>query len=191
MVISEIQEVGEKVDTANSRLDKVETGIEIVETSLKKLREDIAPIKGEYTERMARDQIEDIAERAAKKFRLGYEFGRILGGRFVTQMIRKEKARGISREDIKSFRLADIIFQATESGKAGYQREYYIAIEVSYSVDERDVERAKRNAKIMELFEDKKCIPAVVGIILPKEREDSDVYWHKLKFDNDKLTSWS
>ena len=110
--------------------------------------------------------IEMNAERAgmAIAWEMGLREARILTFREVEaiaeEAIRAGKAEGIARNDMRSFRMADMLMEATN--KQG--QVCYIAGELSYTADERDTGRAIRNAGYLTRFLDSPAYPVVAGV---------------------------
>lgn len=67
---------------------------------------------------------------------------------------------GISRDDERSFKLADLIIEA----KADDGAQCFIAVEISFTIDERDTDRAIRNAKYITNFIETPTYAAVAGV---------------------------
>ena len=67
---------------------------------------------------------------------------------------------GISREDERSFKIADLIIEA----KADDGAPCFIAVEISFTVDERDTRRAIRNAEYITKFAETPAYAAVAGV---------------------------
>ena len=82
--------------------------------------------------------------------------------------------------DIESFREADLIMEATDSDG----QRHYVAVEVSYSVNGRDAERAIRNAQLMRRFTSQSAYAAVAGTrINNRVREMVEggiVHWYRV-----------
>ena len=61
--------------------------------------------------------------------------------------------------------------------------ESYIAVEISYTVDERDISRAIRNAEYLERFTGQPARAAISGLRRDRRIEDidpNDVFWYEL-----------
>lgn len=87
---------------------------------------------------------------------------------------------GIPTNELRSFRRADLIMEATD--KAG--EICYIAVEISFTVNGRDTTRAIRNAEFLTRFTDKRAYAAVSGVHRDNRIRDSiesgDVFWHEM-----------
>ncbi len=82
-------------------------------------------------------------------------------------------------DDLKSFRRADIVILARDGREAKY-----LAVEVSYTADQRDTKRAIRNARILTEQTSHTSIPVIASVRNTREvQEEVDagqVYWHQL-----------
>ena len=82
-------------------------------------------------------------------------------------------------DDLKSFRDADLVIVAADRGETKY-----LAVEISYTADERDTRRAIRNARILE---EQTGVPSVAVVASARntyevqgEIDSGLVYWHYL-----------
>lgn len=114
---------------------------------------------------------------------MGLEYVRTLSKADLGQMARNaldEDARRERRDQLRSFRNADLIIE-TRNGTATK----YVAIEISFTADHRETDRAARNAGLLTEFTGAAALPAVASVRNDKyvERivELGDVYWHPLE----------
>ena len=86
----------------------------------------------------------------------------------------------IDTPSLRSFRRADIVIEAVNEDGATH----YIAMEVSYTADQRDTGRAIRNAGYLTRFTGHPAHPAVASIRNVNEIRDlidsGQVYWYEL-----------
>ena len=82
-------------------------------------------------------------------------------------------------DDLKSFRRADLVIVARDGDDTKY-----LAVEVSYTADQRDTRRAIRNARILTEQTGCAALPVIASVRNTREvQEDVDagqVYWHQL-----------
>jgi transcription antitermination factor NusG len=86
---------------------------------------------------------------------------------------------GISRGDLRSFHRADLVISVTDE----QDRPSYVAVEMSYTADERDTTRAIRNAEYLERFTGQPARAAIAGLRRDRRIEDIDpgeVFWYEL-----------
>ena len=140
------QVMAEFIETTNRRSEETDQRFDSMEHAQSVHSRHISDMKGRF--------IEMNAERAgmAIAWEMGLREARILTFREVEaiaeEAIRAGKAEGIARNDMRSFRMADMLMEATN--KQG--QVCYIAGELSYTADERDTGRAIRNAGYLTRF---------------------------------------
>ena len=103
---------------------------------------------------------------------MGLEFVRTLSARDLSDMAANTLPRDIGR----SFRNADLVTLATDGTDARY-----IAMEVSFTADRRDCDRAIRNAGLITRFTGKAAQAAVASVRNDRDAteavESGAVYW--------------
>ena len=107
---------------------------------------------------------------------MGLEFVRTLSSNELRDMAGNTLPRDIGR----SFRNADLVIQATDGTDTRY-----IAMEVSFTADRRDCDRAVQNAGLITRFTGKAAQAAVASVGNDREATESVesgvVYWHPLE----------
>lgn len=137
------------------------------------LRVDFGPIKAAYVSDKAKSEGPFIAQD------MGFDYVRTLNPVDMFALTRGQDISGISRGDLRSFHRADLIIQVTDS----QGQESYIAVEMSYTADERDTTRAVRNAEYLERFTGRPAKAAVAGLRRDRRIEDiglDEVFWYEL-----------
>ncbi len=156
------------------RLGKVEDRLEAHGRQLNQLRDDIGPIKAAHVRNAARNAADMMAEAQ------GLELVDILDPRELGAMVRRSNTRGISKGDLDSFRLADMVLRATDPDGA----DCYVAVEVSYTANGRDTRRAIRNAEYLTRFTRRRALALVAGRRLDKRIietvKSGAVAWYEL-----------
>ena len=99
---------------------------------------------GTFRAFFARDALQSEAMGIAME--LGLEYVRILSQEELTQMTQRAVGR-IPTNELRSFRRADLVIEATDGSST-----HYIALEASYTADQRDTDRAQRNARFLTEF---------------------------------------
>ena len=142
-------------------------------SQLDQLRDDIGPIKDAHATAAAVREADLIAEE------MGFRFVRVLERKDIRQLVNGNGLPGASSDDLKSFRRADLIMEVTDSlGEVAY-----IAAEISFTADERDTNRAVRNAEFMSRLTGKQTRAAIVGLRRDNRIEripQSEVFWYGL-----------
>ena len=110
---------------------------------------------------------------------MGMEYVRTLTKGELAQMAQRAAGGDISTDDLRSFRNADVVIEATLGGNP-----QYIAVEASYTADRRDTDRALRNAGFLTRFTG---VPAHAAVVSVRNDRDLDplivpgiVYWHPI-----------
>ena len=89
----------------------------------------------------------------------------------------------LSDNVLDSFHLADLVMETTDADG----ETHYIAVEISFTADERDSGRAIRNAALLTRFTGKAARAAVAGIYqdnrIQPQIESGEVFWHRLRRD--------
>ena len=90
------------------------------------------------------------------------------------------KGIGLDEDELKSFRNADLVMEVTDlNGKM-----HYIAVEVSYTVNKYDAERAIRNAGFLKDLTERESHAAVAGIDIMPDAEQlvraSNTHWYEI-----------
>ena len=131
----------------------MEDRLDGVEGQLNQLRIDIGPLKAAHVRNAARSAADAIAEKQ------GLELVAILGRQELGALLRSSDTHGISKDDLESFRFADMVLRATDPDGV----ECYVAVEVSYTANGRDTRRAVRNAEYLTRFTGCRACAVVAG----------------------------
>ena len=117
---------------------------------------------------------DDILERkilmAADMFveDLGLHWTRTLTEADRSEMIRNNDTSGIAPGSLKSFRWMDLGMEAADQNGAPC----YIAAEISYTVDDRDVKRAVNGAQLFTRFTGLPARAVVIGVNIDERIQD-------------------
>lgn len=169
-----LDKVEHRLDGVEGRLGRVEGRLETVESGLNALRNDVAPLKAAHARNAAVENATGIAR--------GFGLRRI---RTLTQddlwdLTDSIHASDVPSNELASFRRADLIMEATdETGESSY-----IAVEISFTVNGRDTDRAIRNAAFLTKWTGKPARAVVAGFRkdnrIQSRIESGDVSWHQL-----------
>ena len=171
-----------RMDNSDRRFDAFEGRFDAFEQStdrhFQRIEDTLSYLKGAHARNAAIEDSPDIA--------------RSMGRRQVRNLTRSDLWAIIDAADVSdipanvlaSFRRADLIMEATDpDGETGY-----IAVEISFTVDDRDVIRAVRNAAFLTRFTGHPAHAAVAGINRDDRIEDrlasGEVFWHQI-YDED------
>ncbi|MXY19988.1 MAG: hypothetical protein F4Y49_01480 [Dehalococcoidia bacterium] len=118
----------------------------------------IGEVKGMFMERIAREDGGIIASD------MGLQWRKTLDRSEVAQIADRARLSGaaadIPRDYMRAFVRADLIFEATD--RSG--NETYVAVEISYTADERDVIRATRHAEYLTRFTGTPAYAAIASV---------------------------
>lgn len=139
-----------------------------------RLENTLGILVGVYTRTVAIEFADDIAAE------LGLEIVRVLSRAEIRMLTKSKATDDIPTNDLRSFRAADLIIEARD----GKGETCFVAVEVSYTANGRDVRRAIRNAGFMSRFTGKSVYTVVTGL----QRDDGiahaiasgDVQWYQL-----------
>ena len=178
-------EVKAFIAATNARFDKVEGSIESltaatnarfdkVEGDIQSLRDDMGPLKGGN----ARIAVERNAAAIADD--MGLRLTAVLSQAELFGLTDHTGVSNIPKNTMRSFRRADLVIEARDT----QGETCYVAVEISYTVNGRDTERAIRNAELLTRFTGKAARAAVAGARLDERIRDhidsGAVFWFEL-----------
>ena len=93
-------------------------------------------------------EIQAAKEAATIAMAMGFTLVRVLSNSDLVQMCRRPDARVLPQNDLISFSRADLVLEVSD--EEGDRQ--FIAVEISYTADQRDTDRARRNADYITRF---------------------------------------
>ena len=196
-IAEQLAQLTERVDRLTDRVDRLTDRVDQIAEQLAQLTERV----DQLTERMDRrfnqvaNDLTRIKERAAVDTTkeqshviasvLGLRRQFYLHGNEVIDLARRQDTTDISTGDLTSFQRADLIMEATDaSGEL-----HYIAVEVSFTADERDTRRAIRNAAYLTRFTGRPAHAVVAAYRHDREIQPAidsgQILWYPLDEDDD------
>ena len=158
-----VEEQGTTHANLDARLDRMDTRLDRMEG-------DTGTLKGDFARTRTVQDAQGIASD------MGLEFIRTLSAADLSEVAGNALPRDVGR----SFRNADLVIEATDENNT-----QYIAMEVSFTADRRDCDRAIRNAGLITRFTGKPAQAAVASVRNDREAADAvesgAVYWHPLE----------
>ena len=143
------------------------------ETRMDRMEGDISVVKGGHARGRGIDAAPAIADD------LGLEYIRTVPRTELVSIARELPADDISTGDRRSFRDADLIIEASDSAEL-----VYVAVEISYTADRRDSDRAERNARYLVQLRGCLTHAAVASVRNDRELQDlidsGNIHWHRL-----------
>ena len=111
-------------------------------------------LRGAHASNAARRDADLIADD------MGYQLVNQLPRGMLISFANMARASGKHENDVRSFREADLIMLVRDADG----QPAYVAVEASFTVAARDIERAKRNAEYLHEFTGLKAVAAVAGV---------------------------
>ena len=166
--------IDRRFEAIDRRFEAIDQRFETNERQLAQIRSDLAPIKAAHARNATLREADLIAEDN------GLSFVRILSAAQVAELARSRPAAGVAKNELRSFRRADLIVEGLgEAGEA-----CYLAAEISYTVNGRDTDRAIRNAGLLTRFTGRPAVAVVAGLRhdrrIEKRLEAGEVSWYQL-----------
>ncbi len=169
------EQIDQRFEQVDLRFEKADRRFERIEGHLKRLDDKVGLLLGAH----ARNQALREIPIAILELGIG-EFKRLLELAEVVSLTVDADTTGISRGDLNSFRRADAIADAVDR----HGDPCYVAVEISYTADDRDTDRAIRNADYMTRFTGRRAHPAVMAVQIDHRVSDviesGSVSWYKL-----------
>ena len=141
-----------------------------IDARLDRIEGDTGTLKGDFARTRTVQDAQGIASD------MGLPFVRTLSTTDLSQMAGTTLARDVGR----SFRNADLVIEATDGTDTRY-----IVMEVSFTADRRDCDRAIRNAGLITRFTGKRAKAAIASVRNDRDAaeavESGAVYWHPLE----------
>ena len=148
------EQVDRRFEQIERRFEQVDRRFEQVERRLETIQSDIAEVKGGH----ARVETIRRADVIASAMNLFYE--RTLSASELDDMVRENPDISVARNEAESFKKADMVIKA----KDGSRLTNYIAVEISYTADERDTNRAIRNAELLTKFTGRQAHAVIASV---------------------------
>ena len=143
------------------------------EVRMDRIEGDISVVKGGQARSRGVDAAPAIADD------LGLEYIRTVPRAELVAIARALIDADITAGDRRSFRDADLIIEAASGAEA-----VYVAVEMSYTADRRDSDRAERNARYLAQYTGGPAHAAVASVRNDHELQSlinaGDIHWHQL-----------
>ena len=138
----------------------------------------IGELRGNAARQVASTHFQEIADG------MGFQFKRLLARQDLVKLLLQSDHDDLERGDRHSFFRADLVMEATDRDGATH----YIAVEASYTADQRDTNRARRNAALLERFTGQRAHAAVASVRNVHEIQglidEGTVSWYALEPDD-------
>lgn len=162
------------VTATNDRFNAVDGRLHGHDVVLKRITDGLKKLKGAHARNAALESAGIIARD------LGLRRTKSLSQEELQDLIDSADTAKISVDDLRSFRVADLIMEATaEDGEV-----CYVAVGISYTANGRDTSRVIRNAEFMTRFTGKRSFAVVSGLYRDDRIQDTiesgELFWHQL-----------
>ena len=127
-----------------------------IERNVQRISTDVGNLRASHARNAAERQAYFIAQD------MGLRYVDTLSGEQLGRIIDENDTSDLAMGDLRSFRRADLVIRALE----GRARPCYIAVEISYTANGRDTDRAIRNAGLLTRFTGVPAYPAIAGVHL-------------------------
>ena len=137
----------------NARFDRVDARLDRVESGIHSIRNDMGPLKAGHARSAAERNAAAIADD------LGLRLTGVLTQSDLYALTDHADTSGIPKNTLRSFNRADLVIEATDA----QGETCYVAVEISFTANGRDTERAVRNAELLARFTGKVAHAVVAG----------------------------
>ena len=161
-LVERVDRLTERVDQLTAAVTDMNQRLERVELGVNRLRDDFGTFRSEVATNAA------LRNSAAIALDVGLtRTGKVSQGELIA-LTRASDTTGISRDDLRSFHLADLVLEGVDDDG----QQHYIAVEASYTADRRDTRRAIRNARYLTRFTGRPAHAVVVAMRTDWEIEE-------------------
>ena len=138
------------------------------------MHDDIAEVKGGHA------RVETIRRADVIASEMNFFYERTLSAGELEEMVRENPVDRIARNELQSFTKADLVIKAKDSSRLTN----YIAVEISYTADERDIQRATRNAEFLTQFTRRPAYAVVASVrndgTVSNLVHEGYIYWYEI-----------
>ena len=165
------------VSTLKKDVSTLKEDVSTLKTQVRSIQNDVGILKGGHARTAALREATTIARE------MGLRRTKNLTQDDLWTLTDHANTSSIPANELKSYRRADLIMEATDSDGDLC----YIAVEISFTANGRDTHRAMRNAKLLTQFTDRRAYPAVAGLRRDDRIQDliesGTVFWYQLDPD--------
>lgn len=178
-VVARLDRVDTRLDRVDTRLDRMDRFIERQEqfnrnvmARFDRMEGDISTVKGGHARSVGRESAGIIAAD------LEMEYVRTLTQLELDRIYRQAAGR-LTTNELRSFRAADLVIEAVQDSET-----VYIPVEISFTADRRDSDRALRNAELLTRFTGRRAVATVASVRNDQHVaglvESHALHWHEL-----------
>ena len=165
--------MAEDVEVIKSRQDSMAEDIEVIKNRQDSMAEDIGQVKGGHA------RAEVAREAGVIAFDMGLGYVRSVEKLELAAWAQKHSNSGFTTAELRSFRAADLVVQAIDGSEI-----VYIAVEISFTADKRDSDRAIRNSAMLEQFTGCQARAVVASVknddYVSEQVNKELIHWHPI-----------
>ena len=173
----DVSTLKEEVSTLKKDVSILKKDVGTLKTQVRSIQTDLGILKGSHARTAALREATSIARE------MGLRRTKTLTQDDLWMMTDQANTSIIPANELKSYRRADLIMEATDSDGDPC----YIAVEISFTANGRDTRRAMRNAELLTEFTGRRSYPAVAGLRRDDRIQDliksGTVFWYQLDPD--------
>ncbi|MEZ0344457.1 MAG: hypothetical protein ABWJ99_06630 [Caldimicrobium sp.] len=170
ILTTELLELPRKFDELIKRVDKIEKDVDVLKKDVEVLKKDVAYLKGEFGRFKGKDFERTIREKFYAYFGRVLRKARRLEDKELIPLLEQAEEEGKLAEDqFVSLLELDLV---VEGEIKATKKPVVLAVEISYSLYEKDLERAIERADLLAGILKKEVIPTVVAVEVKKEVEE-------------------
>ena len=161
------------MDEVKSRQDSMAEDVEVIKNRQDSMAEDIGQVKGGHA------RAEVAREAGVIAFDMGLGYVRSVEKLELAAWAQKHSNSGFTTAELRSFRAADLVVQAIDGSEI-----VYIAVEISFTADKRDSDRAIRNSAMLEQFTGCQARAVVASVknddYVSEQVNKELIHWHPI-----------
>jgi hypothetical protein len=159
-LLKAIEEMNKRLYRVEQDVEVLKTNVEVLKTDVEALKTDVAALKGDSLERKYR-------ERPFVYFRRILRKPKLLSDSELDDLLSQAQADGVLNDaEVEEISRLDAVVRGR---RISDDRATYLAVEVSVTIDARDVARAVQRAKLLEKIPGVVALPVVAGEKLTPE----------------------
>ncbi len=136
------ERIDARFDRMDARFDRMDARFDRMDARFDRMEGDFSYFKNRFSESQVAEEAATIA------MAMGFTLERVLSNADLAQMCQHPNAESLLQGDLISFTRADLALEVSD--QAG--KHHLIAVEISYTADRRDTDRAVRNADYLTRF---------------------------------------
>ena len=165
--------MAEDIEVIKNRQDSMAEDVEVIKSRQDSMAEDIGQVKGGHA------RAEVAREAGVIAFDMGLGYVRSVEKLELAAWAQKHSNSGFTTAELRSFRAADLVVQAIDGSEI-----VYIAVEISFTADKRDSDRAIRNSAMLEQFTGCQARAVVASVknddYVSEQVNKELIHWHPI-----------